>query len=48
MTLQAPVKRRARQVWDRRLELVEAIVERRQGMPSEGDPHGLFLPEQDR
>ena len=48
MTLQAAMQRRARQVRDRRLERVEAIVERQQGMPSEGDHHGLFLPGQDR
>jgi hypothetical protein len=29
------------------VERVEAIVERQQGMPSEGDDHGLFLPGQD-
>ena len=48
MTLQAAMQRRARQARDRRLERVEAIVERQQGMPSEGDDHGLFLPGQDR
>jgi hypothetical protein len=48
MTLQAAMQRRARQVRDRRLERVEAIVERQQGMPPEGDHHDLFLPGEDR
>ena len=48
--LLGPVDRRLRvlALRDRRLERVEAIVERQQSMPSEGDDHGLFLPGQDR
>jgi hypothetical protein len=43
VALQTPVKRRARQMRDRRLQGVKAVVERRQTMPSEGDDDGLFL-----
>src|ERR1700734_3788986 len=42
------MQRRARQMRDRRLQGVEAIVERQQSMPSEGDNDGLFLDGQDR
>src|SRR5271169_6827339 len=48
VALQAAMERRARQVRDRRLERVKAVVERQQGMPSEGDNHGLLLRGQDR
>jgi hypothetical protein len=34
--------------WRRRLQGVQAIVERQQSMPSEGDNDGLFLDGQDR
>jgi hypothetical protein len=37
------VKGRARQMQDGRLQSVQAIVERQQSMPSEGDNDGLFL-----
>ncbi len=37
MSLQAPVQRRPRQVRDRRLQGVEAIVQRQQGMASKGN-----------
>ena len=43
MTLKATMQGRARQMRDRRLQSVQAIVERQQCMPSEGDDHGLFL-----
>lgn len=48
MALQTAVQGRARQARDRRLSSVEAIVERQQGMPSEGDDHRLFLNGQHR
>ena len=37
MTLQTPVKGRARQMRDGRLQSVQAIVERQQSMPPEGN-----------
>jgi hypothetical protein len=48
MTLKATMKGRAGQMRNRRLQCVEAIVERQQGVPSEGDDHGFFLNGQDR
>ena len=42
------MKGRARQARDCRLQGVEAVVERQQGMPSESDDNGLFLGGQDR
>ena len=39
MPLQAPVQRRARQVRDRQLNGVEAVVQRQQHMTPEGDNH---------
>ena len=46
MALQAAVQRRARQVRDRRLQGVEAVVERQQRMPAEGDDDRLLLDRQ--
>ena len=43
MALQAAMQRRARQMRDRRLQRIEAVVERQQGMPAEGDDDRLFL-----
>jgi hypothetical protein len=43
VALQAAMQRRARQMRDGRLQGVQAIVERQQSMPSEGDNDGLFL-----
>jgi len=43
VALQTSVKGRARQMRDRRLQSVEAIVERQQTMPSESNDDGLFL-----
>ena len=43
MALQTPVKGRARQMRDGGLQGVQAVVERQQSMPSEGDDDGLFL-----
>ena len=43
MALQAAMQGRARQVRDRRLQRVEAVVERQQGMLAEGDDHRLLL-----
>ena len=43
MTLQTPVKGRARQMRDGGLQSLQAVVERQQSMPSEGDNDGLFL-----
>ena len=48
VALQTAMQGRARQVRDGRLQGVEAVVERQQGMPSEGDDDGLFLDGQDR
>jgi hypothetical protein len=43
VALQTPVKRRARQVRDGRLQGVKAVVERQQRMPSESNDDSLFL-----
>jgi hypothetical protein len=43
----ATMQRRARQMRDRRLQSVQAIVERQQGMPSEGDHNRLLFNGQD-
>jgi hypothetical protein len=43
VALQTPVKRRARQMRDRRLQGIKAVVERQQSMPSECNDDGLFL-----
>jgi hypothetical protein len=48
VALQTAMQRRARQARDCRLQGVEAVVERQQGMPSESDDDGLFLDGQDR
>jgi hypothetical protein len=48
MTLEATMKGRARQMWNGRLQSVEAIVERQQRMSSKGDDHSLFLDGQGR
>ena len=42
MSLQAPMQRRTRQMWDGRLQSIETIVQRQQCMPSERDD-GRFL-----
>jgi hypothetical protein len=47
MPLQAPMKRRARQVGDGGLQSVKAVVERQQGMPPEGDHDRLLFNGQD-
>ena len=43
VALQTPVKGRARQMRDRRLQGIKAVVERQQSMPSECNDDGLFL-----
>jgi hypothetical protein len=43
MALQTAMEGRARQMRDGRLQGVEAVVERQQGMPSESDDHRLFF-----
>jgi hypothetical protein len=48
MTLKATMKGRARPMRNGRLQSIEAIVERQQGVSSEGDDHRLFLDGQDR
>ena len=48
VALQTPVKGRARQMRNGRLQSVEAIVERKQRMPSESADNGLFLARQGR
>ena len=48
MTLEATMKGRARQMWNGRLQSVEAIVERQQRMSSKGDDRSLFLDGQGR
>jgi hypothetical protein len=45
--LQTPVKGRARQMRDRGLQGIKAVVERQQSMPSECNDDGLFLDGQD-
>ena len=47
VALQTPVKGRARQMRDGRLQSVQAVVKRQQSMPSEGNDDGLFLGGQD-
>ena len=42
MPLQTPVKRRPRQVRDRGLQGVEAVAQRQERVPSEGDNHRLL------
>jgi hypothetical protein len=46
--LQTPMKRRSRQVRDGRRQGVQAVVERQQSMPPEGDDDGLFINRKDR
>src|SRR6202044_1171528 len=48
MTLEATMKGRARQMWNGRLQSVEAIVMRPQRMRSKGADHSLFLDGQGR
>jgi hypothetical protein len=43
MPLEAAVQRRARQVWDRRLEGVETVVQRQERVPAEGEDDRLLL-----
>ena len=43
VALQTPVKGRARQMRDRGLQGIKAVVERQQSMPSECNDDGLFL-----
>jgi hypothetical protein len=43
MALQTPMKGRARQMRDGRLQGVKAVVERQQRMPSERNDDSLFL-----
>jgi len=43
VALQASVWRRAREMRDRRLQSVETVVERKQGVPPEGDDDRFFL-----
>ena len=47
MTLQAPVQRRACQVWDGRLQGIKAVVQRQQRVPPEGDDGRLLSLDQD-
>jgi hypothetical protein len=48
VALQTAMEGRARQMRDGRLQGVEAVVERQQGMLSESDDHRLFFRGQDR
>ena len=43
VALQTPVKGRARQMRESGLQSVQAVVERQQSMPSEGNDDSLFL-----
>ena len=43
LSLKASMQRRARKMRDRRLQSVKTVIERQQGVPSEGDDHGLFF-----
>ena len=47
MALEAAVQRRPRQMRDARLKRVEAVIERQQGVLSEGDDHRLLFRAQD-
>ena len=42
------MQRRARQMWHRRLQRIETIVERQEGMPPKGDDNRLVLDGQHR
>src|ERR1039458_2194767 len=48
MTPQAAVQRGSRQARDRRLERIEAIVQRQERVPAKGNDDGLFLDRQHR
>ncbi len=48
MTLQTPMQRRTRQVRDRGLESIEAVVQRQQRVPPEGDDCRLLFLSQNR
>ena len=48
VALQAAVQRRARQMRDGRLKRVQAVVQRQQRMPAEGDDHRFFLDAENR
>ena len=48
VALQATVQGRPRQVRDRRLQGIEAVIERQQCVLAEGDDHRLFLGRQNR
>ena len=48
MTLQAAMQRRARQMRDGRLQGVQAVVQRQQRVPPEGDDDRLLFDRQDR
>ncbi len=43
MPLQAAMQRRARQMWDRWLQGIEAIIRRQQSMPTEGHRHRFLV-----
>ncbi|KFG66558.1 hypothetical protein JH26_28490 [Microvirga sp. BSC39] len=43
VALLAAMQRRAGQVRDRGLEGVEAVIQRQQGVPAEGDDHRLLI-----
>ncbi len=43
MALQAAVQRRPRQVREGGLKGIQAVIQRQQGMPTEGDHDGLVL-----
>ena len=48
VALQAAVQRRPGQMWDRRLQGIEAVVQRKQRVAPEGHHHGFFLNRQRR
>jgi hypothetical protein len=43
MTLQAAMQRRARQVRDRGLEGIKAVIQRQERVPAEGNNDGLLI-----
>ena len=46
MALQTAMQRRTRQMWDRWLQSVEALIQRQQRMAPESQDHRLFIPAQ--
>jgi hypothetical protein len=48
MALKETVQRRSREVWNGRLQSIEAVIQRQEGVLAEGDAKGFLLGRQDR